>query len=60
MGRSLGELARPRPYRVRLSVPGEAVSIPSVELSPLYPFESFDAPHPPEKDPATVAWTRVP
>jgi len=60
VGRSLGELARPRPYRVRLSVPGEVVPIPSVELSPLYPLETFDAPHPPEKDPASVAWTRVP
>jgi len=60
VGRSLGELARPRPYRVRLSVPGASVPIPSVELSRLYPFESFDAPHPPEKDPASVAWTRVP
>jgi hypothetical protein len=60
MGRSLGELARPRPYRMRLSVPGEAVPISSVELSPLYPFGSFDAPHPPESDAASVAWTRVP
>jgi lysophospholipase L1-like esterase len=60
MGRSLGALARPRPYRVRLSVPGGSVPIPSVELSPLYPLESFDAPHPPEKDPTSVVWTRVP
>ena len=60
LGRSLGELVRPRPYRVRLSVPGAAVPIPSIDLSPLYPFESFDAPHPPEEDPASVAWTRVP
>jgi lysophospholipase L1-like esterase len=60
MGRSLGTLARPRPYRVRLSVAGPAVPIASVELSPLYPFESFDAAHPPETDPASVAWTRAP
>jgi lysophospholipase L1-like esterase len=60
LGRSLGELARPRAYRVRLSVPGATVPIPSVELSPLYPFESFDTPHPPETDPGSVAWTRVP
>ncbi len=60
MGRSLGELAHPRPYHVRLSVPGTSVPIASVELSPLYPLESFDAPLPPEKDPGSVAWTRAP
>jgi lysophospholipase L1-like esterase len=60
LGRSLGELARPRPYRVRVSVPGTDVPIASVALSPLYPLTSFDATHPPETDPSSVAWTRVP
>jgi lysophospholipase L1-like esterase len=60
LGRSLGELARPRPYHVRLAVPGAEVAIASVELSPLYPFTSFDAAHAPESAPASVAWTRVP
>jgi lysophospholipase L1-like esterase len=60
LGRSLGELARPRPYRVRVSTPGPVVPITSVELSPLYPFESFDAAQPPEKDAPAVAWTKAP
>ncbi|HXY41026.1 MAG TPA: family 43 glycosylhydrolase [Vicinamibacteria bacterium] len=60
MGRALGELARPRPYHLRLSAPGAPVPITSVELSPLYPFDSFDAPLPPEKDTASVAWARAP
>lgn len=59
LGRSLGELARPRPYHVRLSTPGPQVPIGAVELSPLYPLESFDAPLAPEKDPASVAWARA-
>jgi lysophospholipase L1-like esterase len=60
MGRSLGELARAGTYHVRLSTPGAAVPISSVELSPLYPLTSFDAPQPPEKDPASVSWTAAP
>ena len=60
MGGALGELGRPRPYRVRLSRPGVAVAIDSVEVSPLYPFESFDAPQPPEMDPGSVRWTKAP
>lgn len=60
MGRSLGELARPRPYHVRLSVPGPPVPIGPVEVSPLYPLESFDSPLPPERDPASVAWASAP
>ena len=60
IGRSLGELARPRPYRVRLACRETSVPIPSVELSPLYPLESFDTAQPPEKDAASVAWTSAP
>jgi hypothetical protein len=60
LGGSLAELAKPRPYHVRVSTPGPLVVISSVELSPLYPFESFDGPQPPERDPASVAWTRAP
>jgi lysophospholipase L1-like esterase len=60
VGRSLGALARPRPYRVRLSVPGPTVPIAALELSPLYPLGSFDTPHAPETSPASVAWTRAP
>jgi hypothetical protein len=60
LGRSLGELARPRPYHVRLTVPGAPVPIAAVALSPLYPLGSFDTPHAPETNPDAVAWTRAP
>lgn len=60
LGRSLGDLARPRTYHVTLASPGERVPIESIELSPTYPFSSFDAPHPPEADAESVRWTRVP
>ena len=60
MGRSLGQLARPGTYRVRLSAPGARVPITSVELSPLFALQGFDVPQAPERDPASVAWTRVP
>jgi hypothetical protein len=45
---------------VALRPQGEAVPIDSVELSPVYPFASFDAAHPPETDPAAVDWTAAP
>ena len=57
VGRALGSLARPRPYHVRLAVPGATVPIESVELSPLYPLDGFDTKLAPETDPGTVAWT---
>jgi lysophospholipase L1-like esterase len=60
MGRSLGQLAQPGRYRVRLSAPGPQVPITSVELSPLFPLREFDVPQAPERDPASVAWTRAP
>jgi lysophospholipase L1-like esterase len=60
VGRSLGTLARPRPYHVRLSVPGAPVPIAAVQLSPLYALGSFDTPHAPETSPSSVAWTRAP
>jgi hypothetical protein len=60
LGRSLRALARPGTYRLALRPQGEVVPIRSVELSPTYPLESFDAAQPPEKDPAGVAWTPAP
>jgi lysophospholipase L1-like esterase len=60
LGRSLRTLAKPGTYRVALRPQGGPVAIGSVELSPTYPFASFDAPQPPETDPASVAWTSVP
>ncbi len=59
-GRSLQQLAAPSSYHVTLLPPGAAVPIRSVELSPVYPFDSFDAALAPEKDPGSVAWTRAP
>jgi lysophospholipase L1-like esterase len=60
MGRSLGQLAQPGRYRVRLSAPGAQVPITSVELSPLFERQGFDMPQAPVRDPASVAWTRAP
>jgi lysophospholipase L1-like esterase len=60
LGRSLRTLARPGTFRLALRPQGPAVAIDSVELSPAYPLVSFDAPQPPETDPARVAWTRAP
>jgi lysophospholipase L1-like esterase len=59
LGRSLGQLARPRTYRMSLRPEGAAVPLDSVELSPAYPYEAFDTQHPPEKNPAGVAWRRA-
>ena len=36
------------------------VAIRSLELSPTYPLVSFDAPQPPEENPASVTWTPAP
>ena len=60
LGRSLGALARPGTYHVTLATPGDKVPIHSLELSPTYPFDSFDTAHPPEKDARSVRWTSVP
>ncbi|HET9316830.1 MAG TPA: SGNH/GDSL hydrolase family protein [Vicinamibacteria bacterium] len=60
LGRSLRTLAKPGTYHVALRPQGGPVAIGSVELSPTYPFASFDAPQPPETDPASVKWTSVP
>jgi lysophospholipase L1-like esterase len=60
LGRSLRALARPGTYRVALRPQGEAVAIRSVDLSPVYPLEGFDAAHPPETKPAEVAWRSAP
>jgi lysophospholipase L1-like esterase len=59
LGRSLGELARPRTYHVALRPQGAPVPIESLELSPTYPFERFDTAEAPERDPDAVAWTRA-
>jgi lysophospholipase L1-like esterase len=56
LGRSLGKLAKPGTYHLALRPQGGVVPIRSLELSPTYPLVSFDAAHPPEKDPAGVAW----
>jgi hypothetical protein len=60
LGRALAKLAQPRTYRVGLWPAGERLSLGSAELSPAYPLMSFDQPHPPETDPASVAWKVVP
>jgi lysophospholipase L1-like esterase len=60
LGRALGTLARPRTYHVSLLPPGILLPITTVELSPAYPLDGFDTEYPPEKDPASVAWTRAP
>lgn len=55
LGRSLGALAQPRTYHVALAGAGNRVSILSLELSPIYPFENdFNTPHPPETDASSV------
>jgi lysophospholipase L1-like esterase len=56
LGRSLAALARPGTYRLALRPQGEVVVIRSLELSPSYPFVSFDSVEPPETNPAGVAW----
>jgi lysophospholipase L1-like esterase len=60
LGRSLRALARPGTYHVALRPQGEAVAIRSVDLSPVYPLEGFDAAHPPETKPDDVAWKSAP
>ena len=60
LGRSLRALATPGTYHVALRPQGDRVVIGSVELSPTYPFAGFDAPQPPETNPASVAWTSAP
>jgi lysophospholipase L1-like esterase len=60
LGRSLGELAQPRTYRVSLRPQGALVPIHSLELSPTYPFERFDAVEAPESDPGAVTWANAP
>ncbi len=60
LGRSLGALVRPGTYHLALRPQGEVVSIGSLELSPLYPFVSFDNAAPPETNPAAVAWKTAP
>jgi len=60
LGRSLRALARPETYHLALRPQGEVAPIRSVELSPIYPFVSFDAAHLPETNPADVAWTPAP
>lgn len=60
LGRSLRNLARPGTYRVSLRPQGPVVSITSVDLSPLYPFVTFDTPQAPETAPAGVAWKPAP
>lgn len=60
LGRALHTLARPATYRVVLRPEGDVVPIRSVELSPTYPFTSFDAAHPPETNASQVAWTSAP
>jgi lysophospholipase L1-like esterase len=60
LGRSLGRLAKPGTYHLALRPQGGVVPIRSVELSPTYPLVSFDAAHPPEKDPAGVTWRPAP
>jgi hypothetical protein len=57
MGHGLQELARPGSYRVLICPLGEVVPIPTVALSPTYPFDAeFDRAHPPETDPRAVQW----
>jgi len=60
LGRSLGELARPGRYHVALRLRGELVTISTAEISPAYPYESFDTAYPPERAPEEVPWRVVP
>jgi hypothetical protein len=60
LGRSLRALARPGTYHVALRPQGDVVPIRSVDLSPTYPFVSFDRTEPPETDPSAVKWTPAP
>jgi lysophospholipase L1-like esterase len=57
LGRSLGALARPASYHLALRPQGGVVAIRSLELSPTYPYVSFDTAEAPEKSPSTVKWT---
>jgi hypothetical protein len=60
LGRTMGALARPGTYHVALRPQGGVVAIHSLDLSPTYPLVSFDAPQPPEENPASVTWTPAP
>ena len=63
LGRELRRLAAPSTYRVTVAE-STAVSIGTVEVSPIYPFTpndaaSFDLAHPPETAPGTVPWRKA-
>jgi lysophospholipase L1-like esterase len=60
LGRSLGELVRPGSYHLALRLPGELVTISKAEISPAYPYESFDTVYPPERAVEEVPWKTVP
>lgn len=64
LGQELRRLAAPSTYRVTVAE-SAAVSVGTVEVSPIYPFTpsdtaSFDKAHPPETAPGTIAWQTVP
>lgn len=62
-GARLRELVAPRRYRIVIEETDE-IPVRALELSPIYPWDlsaaDFETKHPPETDPAKVAWRKVP